>query len=1275
VNVALQPAPAVRPRSAEGASTRVRTDGKFFRVGNDRFVMKGVTYGTFAPDAAGDQFPSCSQVSQDFRQMVELGINTVRLYTPPRLDVLDEAARHGLRVMVGLPWMQHVAFLDDRATNRSIGKDIVAKVRELGSHPAVALFALGNEIPPGVVRWHGRLRVERFLRSLFENAKDAAPDALFTYVNFPPTEFLDLSFLDVCAFNVYLHREPELRAYLARLQHIAGQKPFVLAEAGADSIREGPAGQAELTAMHIRAAFEEGAAGAIAFAWTDEWWRGGHLVEDWAFGLVDRSRRPKPAAAAVAAAFHDAPFSEERRRSWPRVSVVVCAYNAADTIEDCLTALEGQTYPDFEIIVINDGSRDATGEIARRHARVRVIDIPNGGLSAARNVGLAEAVGEIVAYTDADTRADRDWLTFLIQPFLTSDVVGSGGPNVVPADDPRMAQCIARAPGGPTHVLLDDRMAEHVPGCNMAFRREALVSIGGFNAIYLRAGDDVDVCWRLQGRGWKIGFASAALVWHHHRASVKAYWRQQVGYGEGERWLMAHHPEKFLDGRMLWHGRIYSPLPFVRSLWGERVNAGVWGTAAFPSVYRTDIHPFAFLPHSVKWQMISLALVLAGAVTNLTSGHAWAAALLLGAGAIGLAATVTKNISYAFRSDVDALPGSRLWSRAVVAYLHFIQPFARIVGQIRGILSPPQVAMPVAQRQTSRGPRPTLPEMIRALLLLSGGVAEDRYWSESWTGLERFLGQLTDWLRRSRAVRVIEIDEGWAHDRDVSVLAGRWAWIDARALIEDHGGGKTLLRVGTHLRPTTFGVLSALLIAGALLAAALTGVALRWPTAGVAAAIITVGVAAFSVWRTAQTTAILRRGIDQVASRLGLTPMGAGPAKVPLVGPSVLRTYGLRSAMVFVVMILALGAGTFMVRDAASAQVIGAGTGYGGDNGPAIEASLDAPGGIAVTSDGDVYFADSNNHVIRRIDARNNITTVAGENARGGNFGGDFGPATSAQLDTPSDVAFAPDGDLVIADTYNHRIRRVDRDTGVITTIAGSGKAAYDGDDKPATEAALHAPNAVAAAPNGDIYIADTLNYRIRMIDHATGLIHTIAGVGIPGGENGTVGDGGPAIQAFLNMPSDVVIGPTGDIYIADMHHQRVRRIDARTRIISTFAGNGQWGYGGDGGRATQALLAGPAGLAVVADADGRATIYIADYYNGHVRVVTPDGVIRDLSEDGRTTFGTPTRVAYAAGRGTVWVADSSGDRLIAFTIRQPGPVTLPAVSTARRPTPSAAQP
>ncbi len=704
VSTALQAESDVR-REPRTVAARIVTEGKFLRVAetrgaetiDERFLIKGVTYGTFAPDADGYQFPPLQQVAADFRQMAALGINTVRTYTPPRRELLDAAAAEGLRVMVGLPWSQHVAFLDDRALKREIRREVVAKVRELGDHPAVLTFALGNEIPPGVVRWHGQLGVERFLRGLYDAAKGASPDSLFTYVNFPPTEFLDLSCFDICAFNVYLHREPELRAYLARLQHIAGQKPLLLAEAGADSLREGVEHQAAITAMHLKTAFEEGACGAIAFAWTDEWWRGGHPVEDWNFGLVDRERRPKPAATAVAVAFANAPFSPAAQREWPRVSVVVCAYNAAETLEDNLRSLEQLTYPDYEIILVNDGSKDKTSEIGHRFAKVRVIDTPNAGLSAARNVGLTAATGDIVAYTDADTRVDRDWLTFLVQPFLTSDVVGSGGPNVVPPDDSPIAQCIARAPGGPTHVLLDDRIAEHVPGCNMAFRRDALLAIDGFNPIYLRAGDDVDVCWRLQARGWKIGFASAALVWHHHRSSVNAYWRQQVGYGEGETWLMAHHPEKFLDGRMLWRGRIYSPLPFVRSLWGTRINAGVWGTAAFPSVYRTDVHPFAFLPHSIKWQALSFVLMFAGIWVASTGQHHWASYLLLGTGAIGVAMTVAKNIAYAMRSDVSTLRGPKLWYRAMVAYLHFIQPLARLRGQIRGVLSPPSVPGPSAE--------------------------------------------------------------------------------------------------------------------------------------------------------------------------------------------------------------------------------------------------------------------------------------------------------------------------------------------------------------------------------------------------------------------------------------------------------------------------------------------------------------------------------------------------------------------------------------------------
>jgi sugar lactone lactonase YvrE len=345
-----------------------------------------------------------------------------------------------------------------------------------------------------------------------------------------------------------------------------------------------------------------------------------------------------------------------------------------------------------------------------------------------------------------------------------------------------------------------------------------------------------------------------------------------------------------------------------------------------------------------------------------------------------------------------------------------------------------------------------------------------------------------------------------------------------------------------------------------------------------------------------------------------------------------------------------------MLREAATAEIIGARKGFAGDNGPAPMAWLDTPGGIDVASNGNVYFADSNNNVIRQIsNSDNTITTVAGNNALGAGFAGDFGLAINAQLNTPGGVAVAPDGDLIVADSHNHRIRRVDWPTGVIMTIAGSGESGYDGDDRPAMDAALNMPSAVAAAPNGDIYIADTLNYRVRMIDHATGFIHTIAGDGLPA-EDGRVGDGQRATAARLNMPSDVEIAPNGDIYVADMHHQRVRKIDAATHVITTVAGSGQWGHTGDGGPATAASLAGPAGIAIVPDAAGRLTLYIADYYNARVRAVDPDGMIRDVGSENHVTFDAPTRVAFARQRASLWIADASLDRLVALRIRTPQP-------------------
>ena len=749
--------------------------------------------------------------------MARVGINTVRLYSLPPVDLLDEMARHGLRAIVGIPWAQHLAFLDDRQLSRDARRTVGETVRSLGGHPAVLLFALGNEIPPGVVRWQGQRQIERFLRELYDDAKAISPDSLFAYVNYPPTEYLDLECFDVCAFNVYLHKEEQLRGYLARLQHVVGNRPLLLAEAGVDSIREGEGGQAALAAMQVRAAFEEGLCGAVAYSWTDEWWRGGATITDWAFGLVDTKRHPKFSLVSVAEVFESAPFDEATRRSWPKVSVVVCAHNAADTMDECLESLERLRYPDVELMVIDDGSRDATRDIVHNHPSVSLTEVSRCGLSAARNIGLGLATGEIVAYTDADVRVDPDWLTYLVQPFMSSDAVGVGGPNVVPLDDPWMAQCVARAPGSPNCVLLDDRVAEHIPGCNMAFRRDALLAVSGFMPTFVRAGDDVDLCWRLQREGGRLAYAPSALVWHRHRPSLRAYWRQQVGYGEGETWLKAVHPEKFVGRQAAWHGRIYSELPSVRSLFRKEVDTGVWGTAAFPSVYQLDGSPFAHWPHTARWLVVSLVLILEGVAASFFSSPRLAYALWA-VGGLGLAATLGKCIGYAWQTDLGrvsrigshSLRASRAWCRMTIAWLHLIQPLARMHGRIRGVLSRPSIDTPADIESARRPlPRPSRNDMSHALRLLAGARLEAQFWSESWMDAGFLLSELTAWLRASRIASQIEIDGGWSPQQDMSVRVGWWGRLTIRVLCEDHGGGRCLHRVASRLRLTPIGSMMA----------------------------------------------------------------------------------------------------------------------------------------------------------------------------------------------------------------------------------------------------------------------------------------------------------------------------------------------------------------------------------------------------------------------------------------------------------------------------------
>lgn len=815
----LVPADVRAPQAEAGLDERPRAAGKFLFLGNHKLWVRGVTYGTFEPQTDGDDYPAEAQLELDLAAMRANGFNVLRCYTVPPRRLLDAAQRHDLRVMVGLPWEQHVAFLDEPGRASDIERRVRQGVRRCAGHPAVLCYAIGNEIPGAIVRWHGRRRIERFLRRLYHAVKEEDPQALVTYVNFPTTEYLRLPFLDLACFNVYLESREQLAGYLARLQNLVGEKPLLLAEIGLDSRRNGLAAQAESLAWQIRTAFAEGCAGAIAFAWTDEWYRGGHPINDWDFGLVGRDRAPKPALAAVRAAFAEVPFPAAVR--WPRVSVVVCSYNGARTIRDTLEGLARLEYPDFEMIVVNDGSTDDTAAIAGEYG-VRIVSTGNRGLSAARNTGWQEASGDIVAYIDDDAWPDPHWLHYLAWRFLEGDWVGVGGPNIAPPGDGPIADCVANAPGGPVHVLVSDVEAEHVPGCNMAFRRDALAAVGGFDPRYRAAGDDVDLCWRLQARGGRIGFHAGAMDWHHRRNSLSMYWRQQKGYGKAEALLEEKWPERYnRAGHHSWRGRLYGrgltlPIPWGRS----RVYGGVWGSAGYQPLYEPAPGTLLALPLMPEWALVIATLAALSLLGLSWPPLLWALPLL----ALALAAPIAQAAMAASRArfPVPARTSGQRWQRWVLVFaMHLAQPLARLFGRLRHGLTPWR------RRGARVAPAGSVPRA-------------GTFWSEAWRSPEDWVARVEASLRAASAIvaRGGETD-GW----DLEVRGGPACAARVRLAVEEHGAGRQLVRYRLAPSPSVFLVALLTLLAALAAAAALAGAWVSAALLGLSSAALALAIA------------------------------------------------------------------------------------------------------------------------------------------------------------------------------------------------------------------------------------------------------------------------------------------------------------------------------------------------------------------------------------------------------------------------------------------------
>lgn len=793
----------------EGVRTTVK--GKFIFVGEEKFYIRGVTYGPFRPDEQGCEYHDPETVDRDFAQMAANGINSVRTYTVPPRWLLDLAQKHNLRVMIGLPWEEHITFLDDRKLAKDIEKRVREGVQACAGHAAVLCFTIGNEIPATIVRWHGRRPIEAFLKRLYDVVKEVDPQALVTYVNFPTTEYLELPFVDFVSFNVYLETKEKLEGYLLRLQNLAGEKPLVMAEIGLDSIRNGDERQAATLEWQIRSTFAVGSAGIFIFSWTDEWHRGGFDIDDWGFGVTDRNRNPKPSLAAISRAFAEAPFPAAM--NWPSISVVVCTYNGSRTIRDCLEGLRKLDYPNFEVIIVNDGSTDGIEKILKEYS-FRVISIPNGGLSNARNVGMRAAKGEIVAYIDDDAIPDPQWLTYLAATFLTTDHVGVGGPNIPPADDGPIAECVANSPGGPVHVLLTDQVAEHIPGCNMAFRKAALEAISGFDAQFRIAGDDVDLCWRLQQRGWTLGFNPAAMVWHHRRNSVKAYWKQQLNYGKAEGYLERKWPEKYnAAGHIPWEGRLYfKGFEQLLGCFRGRVYQGTWGSALFQSIYQPAPSLFWSLPLMPEWYVVIAALGIFSLL-----GIEWTPLLLaLPLFLFAAALPIVHAISCASRLPFLQVSGpNRRKLRALTACLHIMQPLARLTGRIKLGLTPwrkcgfaPGIAHPWPWPKTFT------------------------VWNEQqWRSPIEWLESIEEGVKSLRKV----VLRGGDYDRwDLELRGGLLGSVRVLMAVEEHGGGKQFVRVRSWPRCTPAGIFLTLLFAG-LGAAAATAQA--WVACGVLNAI------------------------------------------------------------------------------------------------------------------------------------------------------------------------------------------------------------------------------------------------------------------------------------------------------------------------------------------------------------------------------------------------------------------------------------------------------
>ncbi|HJT82758.1 MAG TPA: glycosyltransferase [Chthoniobacterales bacterium] len=824
--------------------SRIRAVAKFFFDGDQKFFVKGVTYGPFRPDSEGHYLGTPKQLERDLQLMKELGINLVRIYhTPPRW-FLDGCEAANIRALITVPWSKHIEFLRKASARDAIIESLRDAVEANAGHAAIFGYLVGNEISSTMVRWLGVRRVTEFVERLIQLGQEIDPAGLFSYATYPPTEYLLPQNVDFSCFNVYLHNQLEFERYLLRLQNLTEERPLILGEFGMDTIRHSEDEQAEMLSWHVDSVARCGLAGTILFAWTDEWFTGEQEITDWAFGLVKRDRQPKKSFHRLRDKFstNGAGMLKPPLPRTPSVSIIVCSYNGAKTLAACLDSLGKIDYPDYEVILVDDGSTDNTAEIAAKYPEVRYIHQTNHGLSHARNTGAHAARGEVLAYTDSDCMADRDWLYYLVGTLVSDNFAGVGGPNVTPPAQDWIQACVAGAPGGPSHVLLTDTVAEHIPGCNMAFYRWAFDSVGGFDVEYRKAGDDVDFCWRLQQAGCVIGFSPTAIVWHYRRFTLKAFMNQQRGYGEAESLLRFKHLVFFgPTGTAKWRGQIYGTPRFSWFLNRPIIYHGVFGEGFFQSIYPTPQSDVAAYLSSVEWFALTVFLFGVGIFVPPLRIIPY---LMFGG-------TLCVALSYMVRARIEPRFDT-VHARLLVMVLAFVQPLARGWSRYFTWLHFKRTPRAVIVRH----------ELLPAGSERIGGARRRSYWSEDGKDRHHLLGSIFQ-LLEEEGWRY-STDSGW-NEWDVQIYGNFWWSVTLQTVTEYHGGPKCLTRLKLRSRMVPTTVITNLIALSAVIYRQLNGIHLDWS--------LFIPYALFLIFLTMRARALRRRVaelVDLAAYQAGL---------------------------------------------------------------------------------------------------------------------------------------------------------------------------------------------------------------------------------------------------------------------------------------------------------------------------------------------------------------------------------------------------------------------